>query len=130
MRYARRTQRVVVGLAEELHAAGSRKRLETVKHLRSIPFELLQGRTGNGKSQLELALVLLDGFKQDFIHRQIAIRSYPSEDGSVGVVVIIMRILTYIEKTIQTEPRRLMHLKIKANTLLHIPLTKLIYILP
>ena len=40
-----RSERMVLGLAEELHAAGISKRLETLGNLRSVTLELLERGT-------------------------------------------------------------------------------------
>ena len=47
---------MIVGFAEELHTAGLSESLEAVEHFRSIAVKLLESRTGNRESDLQLAL--------------------------------------------------------------------------
>ena len=105
-------KRVVVGLAEELHLAGGRKLTEAVQHLGGVAVELLERRAGDRKSHLELALALGDGLEKQFIHRQIALLRHSLEDGAVGVVVVVVGVLSYIEEPVLTEPCGLMDLEI------------------
>ena len=110
-----RSERVVVGLAEKLHASGLGEGPEAVYHLGSIAVELLKNRAGDAEGELNLTLGALYGFQKKLIHREIALLSYPFEYGPVRKVIIVMGILTYIEEAILTESGRLMDLKIQAN---------------
>ena len=107
-------ERMVVGLAEELHLAGIGKFPETLHDLRSIAVELFERGAGNRERKLELALALRDLLEEQLVHRQVALLRHPFKDCPVGKIVIVVRILTYIEKAVQTESRRLMDLKIQA----------------
>ena len=83
-------ERVVVGLAEELHAAGLCQLTEAVDDLGSVPVELLEGGTGDGEGHPELTVALLDSLEKGLVHRKIAFLRNPLENGSVGKVVVIM----------------------------------------
>ena len=62
--------------------------------------------------------MLLDQFQEQFIHRKIALLGNPAENGPVGKVIVIMRILADIEEAVKTEAGRLVHLEIQANIFL------------
>ena len=108
-------QRVVVGLAEEFHAAGVGQLAEALDHLGGIAVELLQGGAGDGEGQLELALVLLDSLEQQLVHRQIALLGDALEDRPVGEIVIVMGVLADIEETVKAETGGLMDLEVQAD---------------
>ena len=103
---------MVVGLAEELHATGLGELAEALDDLGRVAVELLQGRTGDGEGQLELALALGDRLEQEFVHRQIALLRDALEDHAVGKIVIIVRVFTDIEKPVQAQAGGLMDLEI------------------
>ena len=115
-----RSKRVVIGLAEELDASRSREAAEAVDHLRSVAVELLKRGTGDGERHLERSLALLDSLEEEFIHREVALLGYPLEDGPVGEVVIVMRVLADIEEPVQSESCRLVYLEVQTYTLFHI----------
>ena len=115
-----RSERVVIGLAEELDASRSREAAEAVDHLRSVAVELFKRGTGDGERHLERSLALLDSLEEEFIHREVALLGYPLEDGPVGEVVIVMRVLADIEEPVQSESCRLVYLKVQTYTLFHI----------
>src|SRR5574344_192270 len=106
---------MVICLAEEFHAAGVGKLAEAVDYLRSIAVKLLECGSRDREGYLELPLVLLDGFKQKLVHREVAFLRNSLEDGSVGKIIIIMRILTYIKKPVKAESGRLMNLEIQTD---------------
>ena len=74
-----------------------------------------QGRTRDGESQLELALVLLDGLEQELVHRQIALLGDTLEDRPVGEIVVVVGVFTDIEKSVKAEAGGLMDLEIQAD---------------
>ncbi len=92
---------MIICFAKELHASCIGQCLEAVDHFRSISVELLESGTGNGESHLERALVFLDKIQQEAVHRKITLLRYSPEDGPIGKIIIIMRILTYIEKPVK-----------------------------
>ena len=106
---------MVVGLGKELHATCRSKFLETVEHLRAVAVELLESGSCDGECHLECSLLLLYLLKKKLIHRKIALLSYSAENGTVGEVVIVMRVLTYVEKPVLSQTVGLMDLKIQTN---------------
>ena len=108
-------ERMVIGLAEELHAAGLGQCAEAVDDLRSVAVELLERRTSDGEGDLELALLLLDSIEKDLVHGEVALLGDPLQDGPVGVVVIVVRVLSDIEETIEAQPCGLMDLEIQTD---------------
>ena len=98
---------MVIRLAEELDAARRGQGAEAVDHVRGEALELLQGGTGDGERHLELA--------QLGVHRQIALLGDAPEDGPVGEVVIVVRVLADIEESVEPEPGGLMDLEIQAD---------------
>ena len=108
-------QGVVIGLAQELHAAGRGQGAEAVNHVRGEALELLQGGAGDGERHLELALVRLDQLEQLGVHREIALLGDTAEDGPVGEVVIVVGVLADIEESVEPEPGGLMDLEIQAD---------------
>ena len=115
-----RCERVIISLSEEFDAARRRKAAEAVDHFRGIAVELLEGGSGDGECYLESALALLDGLKQELVHGEIALLGYPFEDGPVGEIVIIMRVLADIEEPVKSESCRLVYLEVQTNALFHI----------
>ena len=105
---------MIICLAEELHAAGVRKLAEAVDHFRSISLELLEGGSGDGECHLERSLVLLHEVEKEAVHRKVALLGNPSEDGTVGEVIVVMRILAYVEEPVKPESGRLVNLEIQA----------------
>ena len=108
-------QGVVIGLAQELHAAGLGQGAEAVDHVRREALELLQGGTGDGERHLELALVRMDQLEKLGVHREIALLGDAAEDGAVGEVVIVVGVLADIEESVEPEPGGLMDLEIQAD---------------
>ena len=45
--------------------------------------------------------MFLDKIQQEAVHRKITLLRYSPEDGPIGKIIIIMRILTYIEKPVK-----------------------------
>ena len=106
---------VVIGLAQEFHLARGRQLAEAVEHLGSVAVELFESRTGDGKSQLELALAFGDRLQEQLVHGQVAFLRNPFEDGPVGKIVVIMGVLAYIEEAVLAQSRGLMDLEIEAD---------------
>ena len=108
-------QGMVVCFAQKLHAAGFREFPEALRNLGSIAVELFQCTAGNGKSHLEPAIRLPDSIQQQRIRGKITLLGDASQDGPVDEIVIIMRILSYVEESENPEPVRLMYLEIETK---------------
>ena len=106
---------MVVGLGKELHATCRSKFLETVEHLRTVAVKLLESGSGDGECHLECSLLLFNLLEKKLIHRKIAFLGYPAEDGTVGEIVVVVRVLTYVEKPVLSQTVGLMDLKIQTN---------------
>ena len=114
---AQRSQGVVIGFGQELDAAGGGQRLEAVENLRAEALELVQGGAGNGIGNLEFALMFLDEFQHELVHREIALLRDTACNRAVGEVIIVMGILADIEKSVQAQPHGLMDLEIQTDAL-------------
>ena len=108
---------MIIGLCQEFHLAGGGQGLEALDHIRGEALELLQGAAGDGIGNLELAFVLFDELQHELVHREVALLGDAAQDGAVGKVVVIVRILADIEKAVQAEPGGLMDLEIQADAL-------------
>ncbi len=115
----KRGEGVVICLSEEFHTACLRKLTEAVQHIRSVSLKLLQGGASDRERHLEGPSVLFDEVQQEIVHRNIASLGYPAEDGPVSEIVIVVGILADVEKSVLSQSRRLMNLKIQTDVLFH-----------
>ena len=112
------SQGMVIGLAEELDLAGVRESLETLDDFGGIALEEFERGTRNGEGELERAFVGLQQVEQDGIHREIALLNGPPDDIPVGKVIVVVGIFPDVEKTVLTQPGRLMYREKQADALL------------
>ena len=109
---------MVIRLAEELDLTRVSEGPEAVDHLGSIALEHLERGSRNGERHLVRALLRLQLLEQDGVHRKIAFLDGPPDVGPVAEVVIVVGVFPDIEKTVEAEPGRLVHLEVQANALL------------
>ena len=93
-------KRVVIGLRKELHMTCLSELTEAFQHLRSISVELLEDSTGDGECHLERTLVRFNKLEEEGIHREIALLCNPAEDGPVGEIIVVVRILSDVKESV------------------------------
>ena len=59
--------------------------------------------------------MLLHQVEEEAVHWEIALLCHSPEDGTVGEVIVVMRILAYVEEPVKPESGRLVNLEIQAN---------------
>ena len=91
---------MVIGLAQELHTSGLCQFPEALDNLRIITVELLENRTGNGESDLELPLIPVDKFQKQRVGRKVTPLGNPAGDCPVGEIIVIMGILKKLKKSV------------------------------
>ncbi len=104
-----------ISLCQKLHLTRFRQSLKAFKYLGRIKLELLHGHTGDGESDLELLLVLMDQLQHQFIGRQVTLLCHFPENGFIGVIIVIVMIISNIKKTVPSEPERLVDLEIQTD---------------
>ena len=69
------------------------------------------------EKECHLELLAAGGYhlQQELVHGQVAPLGHTAEDGSVGEVIVIMMVVSYVEETVLSETVRLMNLKIYAD---------------
>ena len=107
-----RSQRVRIGLGQELHASRGGELLERLEHLGSERAELLDGRARDRERAAELALVLLDELQQQGVHRQVALPCDLLHDRAVQQVVQVVVVLAHVEEAVFLQTPGLVNLKI------------------
>mgnify|MGYP006927879141 CR=1 FL=1 len=112
---AQRSQRVGIGLGEELHTAGASQLLHGVDKLGHIDFELFESHTRNGECHLELAVGVLYHFEKGLIGGQVRTMGNTGDNLVVVIIVVVIMVVTDIEETITFQPERLGNLKVKTD---------------
>jgi hypothetical protein len=106
---------VRVGLPEKLHIACLSQLPERIEHLRGIKPELVNYNTRQGEGNFKLSLVFPKQVKKYPVCRQVTVGSYLPEDGLIHEVIIIIMLMSHLEKAITPESERLMNLEIEAD---------------
>jgi len=83
--------------------------------MRSIQLELINCNAGNRKSDLKPIPMLSYQVEKYVVSRQITFFSDFIDDGFIGIIIIIIVIISYIEKPVSPEPERLMNLEIETD---------------
>lgn len=90
-------ERMVIGLRQKINATCFGEQTETVEHLRRIGLELVNGDSGDGKSDFDPG-ILFNELQQERIGGQIALSGYALNDVSVQVVIEVPAIYADVKK--------------------------------
>ena len=110
-----RSQRMGIGLAQELHAAGGGEFFHRVDELGHILLKLLQRATANGKRHLEFLAVRLNHVEKHLVGGQVTATSNARDDVIIGKVIIVIMVVTNVEEAVGLQAERLVYLKIETN---------------
>ena len=110
-----RGERVCVGLAQELHAAGGGQVLERVDKLGHILLNLFQCGAADRESHLETLAVLGNHLEQRGAGGQVGAACNARDDVVVGKVVVVIVVVTDVKKPVILQPEGLVYLEIKTN---------------
>ena len=110
-----RSQRVRVGLGQELNATRFSQLLERLQNFGSVLTELVDSGTGDRERHLKCALMLLNQIEQERVHRQIAQTCNLLHNRLVGQIIQIVMVFAHIKEAVLAQTKRLMYLKIKTD---------------
>jgi len=109
-----RRKGVMKGLSEKFHSAGLGKSVKPLHDFRSVGFKLFDGRTSDRECDPEPTLVAYDQVKQKAVHRYVTV--FRDAFDKTGIQVVIEIRSVGIEDSIFAKPKRLVDLKIQADS--------------
>ena len=115
LRIFERSERVSIGLAEELNASCRGEILHGVNKLRYINLKLFKCCSANGESYLELVAILAYHVKQHLVCGQIGSLRNACNNLVVGKVIVVVVVVAYIKESVVLQTKRLVYLKIETN---------------
>ena len=116
LRVDKRGQRVIVSLGKELYLSRIGKLFQKVDELWHILLALLQCHTGNRDGATECTLGVLNHLQEALGGWDIAAVGYTCDNVVVGEIIIVIVVVAYIKETVTFQAKRLMNLKIEADS--------------
>ena len=103
---------MAIGLGQEFNLTGFCQFPEAVNDFRRIEPELFNCNAGKRECNFKFTPVLANQIQQQLVGRQVRFISYFPQNTLIGVIVIIVVIITDVEKTVCPEPEWLVDLKV------------------
>jgi hypothetical protein len=108
-------ERVAVGLVEELDASRRGQSLKSLQHIRPMPLDLVEERSGNGKGKPEGSSILFDPLQQQGAGGEITFFRDAIQNPPVFRLVFVVMETADVEEGVSPQTKGLMNLKIETN---------------